>query len=73
MDMSGQLPIPAALLPGKDLDTHWIEGWVGPRAGLDAVGYKKRKIPSLSMPGTEPQSSSPQPSHYSEQYQPQQY
>jgi hypothetical protein len=23
--------------------THWIEGWVGPRAGLDAVA--KRKIP----------------------------
>jgi hypothetical protein len=25
-------------------DTHWIEGWVGPRAVLDAV--VKRKIPS---------------------------
>jgi hypothetical protein len=24
--------------------THWIGGWVGPRAGLDAV--VKRKIPS---------------------------
>jgi hypothetical protein len=24
--------------------THWIGGWVGPRAGLDAVG--RRKIPS---------------------------
>jgi hypothetical protein len=24
--------------------THWIGGWVGPRAGLDAV--MKRKIPS---------------------------
>jgi hypothetical protein len=26
--------------------THWIGGWVGPRAGLDAVA--KRKIPSSS-------------------------
>jgi hypothetical protein len=25
-------------------DTHWIGGWVGPRAGLDTVS--KRKIPS---------------------------
>jgi hypothetical protein len=25
-------------------DTHWIGGWVGPRAGLDAV--TKRNIPS---------------------------
>jgi len=24
--------------------THWVEGWVGPRAGLDMVS--KRKIPS---------------------------
>jgi hypothetical protein len=33
--------------------THWIGGWVGPRAGLDAV--VKRKIPSPcrdSMPPT---------------------
>jgi hypothetical protein len=25
--------------------THWIEGWMGPRASIDAV--VKRKIPSL--------------------------
>jgi hypothetical protein len=31
-------------------DTHWIEGWVGPRAGLDAM--EKRKI--LPLPGIEP-------------------
>jgi hypothetical protein len=31
--------------PGeRALDTHWIGGWVGPRAGLDEV--EKRKIPS---------------------------
>jgi hypothetical protein len=29
----------------RDSGTHWIGGWVGPRAGLDAV--VKRKIPSL--------------------------
>jgi hypothetical protein len=28
-------------------DTHWIGGWVGPRAGLDDVG--KRKF--LKLPG----------------------
>jgi hypothetical protein len=30
--------------------THWIEGWVGLRAGLDVV--EKRKF--LSLPGFEP-------------------
>jgi hypothetical protein len=36
----------AALSPGKDPPpgTHWIGGWVGPRATLDTV--VKRKIPS---------------------------
>jgi hypothetical protein len=28
---------PAALLPGRNYVAHWIEGWVGPRAGLDAL------------------------------------
>jgi hypothetical protein len=35
--------------------THWIGGWVGPRADLDAV---KRKIPSLCR-DSNPRSSSP--------------
>jgi hypothetical protein len=30
---------------GKRPDTHWIGGWVSPKAGLDAVS--KRKIPSI--------------------------
>jgi hypothetical protein len=30
-------------------DTHWIKGWVGPRAGLDEV--EKRKF--LTLPGLE--------------------
>jgi hypothetical protein len=38
MEVSGQLHPQGA--PG----THWIGGWVGPRATLDAV--VKRKIPS---------------------------
>jgi hypothetical protein len=40
MEASGQLYIPA---PGKErLVPNFIGGWVGPRAGLDAV--EKRKI-----------------------------
>jgi hypothetical protein len=44
MDVSGQLHAPAALTHGKVPDTHFIGGWVGPRAVLYAV--VKRKIPS---------------------------
>jgi hypothetical protein len=40
MEVSGQLH---AL--ERDPGTHWIGGWVGPRAVLDAV-VVKRKIPS---------------------------
>jgi hypothetical protein len=43
MEVSGQLHAPAALPPGEE-GTHWIGGWVGPRAVLDAV--VKRKNPS---------------------------
>jgi hypothetical protein len=56
MEVSGQLHTPTREgAPG----THWIGGWVGPRAGLDMVS--KRKIPSLRResnpdhPGLEPQ------------------
>jgi hypothetical protein len=34
----------------RALGTHWIGGWVGPSAGLDAV--EKRKIPQ-TLPGLE--------------------
>jgi hypothetical protein len=45
MEVSGQLHASAALPSGKEPPgTHWIGGWVGPRAVLDAV--VKRKIPS---------------------------
>jgi hypothetical protein len=46
MEMSGQPHTPAALPPG----THWIGGWLGPRAVLDAV--VKRKIPSPCQEST---------------------
>jgi hypothetical protein len=46
MEVSGQLHVMAALPPGKErLVSITIGGWVGPRAGMDAV--VKRKISSL--------------------------
>jgi len=48
MEISGQLQALAGLPPGRALGTHWIGGWVGPRAGLNAV--EKRKIPSPPLP-----------------------
>jgi hypothetical protein len=45
MEASGQFHAPAALSPRERAPgTHWIEGWVGPRAILDTMA--KRKIPS---------------------------
>jgi hypothetical protein len=43
MDVSGKLHAPVALPPGKGPGTCSVEGWVGPRFGLDAV--VKSKIP----------------------------
>jgi len=40
----GQFHAPSAFTPGERAPrTHWIGGWLNPRAGLDAVA--KRKIP----------------------------
>jgi hypothetical protein len=51
MKVSGQLHAPAALPRGKKSPgTHWIGGWVDPRAGLDDV--EKRKF--LTLPGLKP-------------------
>jgi hypothetical protein len=37
-----QLHAPASFTPAeRALGTHWIGGWVGPRAGLDDVEKKK--------------------------------
>jgi hypothetical protein len=45
MEVSGQLQAPASLPPRERASgTHWMGGWVGPRAVLVAV--VKRKIPS---------------------------
>jgi hypothetical protein len=42
MGVRGQHHAPAALFPRrKDPGTHWIGGWVGPRAGLDAEARGK--------------------------------
>jgi hypothetical protein len=41
---------------GKSPGTHWIGGWMGPRAGLDTVA--KRKIP-CPRPDSHPRYSSP--------------
>jgi hypothetical protein len=45
MEVSGQLHASVALPPRERAPgTHWIGGWMGPRAGLDTVS--KRKTPS---------------------------
>jgi hypothetical protein len=48
---------PGRSTPGKELPgTHWIGGWIGPRAGLDDVERRKivhllgLKLRSLSHP-----------------------
>jgi hypothetical protein len=44
MEVSGQLHAPAVLPPGEGAPgTHWIGGWVDPRAGLDAVEKRNEK------------------------------
>jgi hypothetical protein len=43
---------PGRFTPGERANgTHWIGGWVGPRAGLDAV--LKEKIPFLAPTGNQ--------------------
>jgi len=58
MEVSSQLYAPAALPLGRAPDTHWIEDWVSPRASLDAVAKRKKKIPLLSPQKIERQSPS---------------
>jgi hypothetical protein len=45
----GQHPTSAALPPEKRPVTHYIGGWVGPRAGLDGCG--KSRLHQDSIPG----------------------
>jgi hypothetical protein len=43
MEVSGQLHAPQTLpQEGDPSDTHWIGGWLGLRAGLDAVKMRKK-------------------------------
>jgi hypothetical protein len=53
MEVSGQLHAPAALPPLRiATGTPWIGGWVGPRAGLDAMAKRKFLCPCRnSNPG----------------------
>jgi len=51
--VGGQRHVSAALLPGKRPGTQCIEGWVGPRAGLDGCGKSRPhqdSIPGLPSP-----------------------
>jgi hypothetical protein len=49
--VSGQLHAPAALLPWKSPGTHFIGGWVDPRAGLDDMEkWKVLNLPGLELP-----------------------
>jgi hypothetical protein len=46
MELSDQLHAPAALLPGETASgSHWLGGWVDPRAGLDAPASTKNRAP----------------------------
>jgi hypothetical protein len=55
MEASGQLRSLAALTVEEGASgTHWIGGWLGPTAGLEAVD----KIETLPLPGFKPQPSS---------------
>jgi len=47
MRVGGQLQVQPPYSRGKDPCTHFIGGWVGPRADPDAVA--KRKIPFPRM------------------------
>jgi hypothetical protein len=58
MEVSGQIHSPAALLPGKNLGTDWIGGWVGPTAGRN--GFGKEKI-SYRYRNSNPGPSNPKP------------
>jgi hypothetical protein len=41
MEVNGRLHAAAALPPGKNVGDHKTGGWVGPRAGLDALETDK--------------------------------
>ena len=50
MEVSGQLQALAALSPGRTPGTHGLEGWVGPKGGLDDLEKKKISCPCRDRP-----------------------
>jgi hypothetical protein len=48
MEVSCQLYAPAALPRDNNPDTHWMGGWVGLRAGPDAVVKREYPITALA-------------------------
>jgi hypothetical protein len=62
--VSGQVYAPDLFTSGhRAPGTHWIGGWMDPRAGLDAV--EKGLLP---LPGIEPRSFGSWPSRYADIY-----
>jgi hypothetical protein len=54
----GSVSLPGSFTPGEVAPgTHCIRGWMGHKAGQNAVA--KRKTSSLALPGIEPRSSNP--------------
>jgi len=45
MELSGRLHAPAALLPGRNLGTCYVGGWVGHRDGVDVFKEEKGSCP----------------------------
>ena len=60
MRVGGQRHAPAALYLRERPGTHFIEGWVGPRAGLDVC--EKSRPP----PGFDPRTAQPVASRYTD-------
>ena len=58
--LRGQRHAPAALYPRERPGTHYTEGWVGPRAGLDMCGK------SRPPPGFDPRTVQPVASRYTD-------
>ena len=52
MGVGGQRHTPAALPRGERPATHCIEGWVGPRAGLDGCGKSHPHQDSIHGPSS---------------------
>ena len=41
MEETGQFQAPSALYQGKNIETHYVGGWVGPRADLGGFGEEE--------------------------------